>query len=361
MKIAILADPLDVQYAGIKTYTKSLIEELSTKDRKNEYFVFRPSDKNEFEFAREIQIEISKFPFHSRLRQFSVIPRMLKKHEIDIAIEPAHFGPYNLPKHIKRITVIHDLSPILFKQFHNQASYLAHKYVLPRGLNRTDKIVAVSKNTKNDIQKLFQIEESKISIIPNFLAQKKGAIVQILPSIKKQFFLIVGTIEPRKKHIESIKAFVEFKQQTQSRTQLIIIGKDGWKSEEFKLTLENIEFKEDIIWMKDVSNEKLSYYYQNALCLIFNSFYEGFGYPILEAMQFSCPVIAANNSSIPEVLGNGGLLFDNVQELTKLLIDIDQMKDLKSFKQLSKKRFNEFSAQNIVGLWQNLFAELINK
>jgi len=351
MKIAILADSLDIQYAGIKRFTKNLIETLSKYDQENEYFVIRPSDKNEFKNVRSIQLEISKFPFHHRLRQFGSIPRLLKKLKIDIVIEPAHFGPYNLPKSIKKITVIHDLSPVLFRQFHDRTSYLAHKFILPYTLKQTDKIIAVSENTKRDIQDLFDLEEHKINVIPNFPSASAGAIVQVLPSIKKNYFLVVGTIEPRKKHLETLEAFTDFKKLSNSATQLVIVGKDGWKNEKFKTELAKNPFEDDIIWHQDVSDSKLSYFYQNALCLIFNSYYEGFGYPLLEAMQHSCPIIAANNSSIPEVLGDGGWLFNNKDELRQQMIHIELTKNNKLLKSKSRIRFDAFSPKRILDLW----------
>ena len=358
MKIAILADSLDIQYAGIKRFTKNLIENLSHQDKDNEYFIIRPSNKNEFKNVRSLQVEISKFPFSHRLRQFGAIPRLLKRLNIDVVIEPAHFGPYNLPKSIKRITVIHDLSPILFKQFHSRASYLAHKYILPFSLKKADKIIAVSENTKRDLQKLFIVPEHKIAVVPNFLSESKGATVQLLPSIKRKYFLVVGTVEPRKNHLQTIEAFINFKSQSKSQTQLIIIGKDGWKNKAFKTKMANNPFKEDIIWLQDVTDSKLSYFYQNASCLIFNTYYEGFGYPILEAMQFSCPVIAANNSSIPEVLGNGGWLFDSQEELTNHMLKLDKTENVKLLKKMARQRFITFSEKPISKLWMEVLNEL---
>ena len=354
MKIAILADSLDLQYAGINRFTRNLIEQFSQLDNENEYFVIRPSSKNEFLNVRAIQIGISKFPLHNRIRQFTRIPQKLKQLGIDVVIEPAHFGPYNLDKSIKKITVIHDLSPILFSEFHTRASFLAHKYLLPYTLKNTNKIIAVSENTKSDIQKIFSVKSNKITVIPNFTSISKSAKVQDLPSIKRKYFLIVGTIEPRKKHLETLDAFVTFKKKSGSNTQLIIVGKDGWKNTAFKTKLQNIEFKDDIIWMQNVSDSKLSYYYQNACCLIFNTHYEGFGYPIIEAMQHSCPVLAANNSSIPEVLGNGGWLFNDKNKLTEQLIKIDKTENQKLLKTMARDRYKSFSNLEIFKNWQKV-------
>ena len=113
MRIAFLADPLDRQYGGIHVDTKELLNALSKLDKKNEYIVVRSESKNEFEDMEEIVVPYSSFPGYRFWRTFIQIPRLLSRKRVDIVVEPAHFGPFNLPKNIKRVTVIHDMTVFL--------------------------------------------------------------------------------------------------------------------------------------------------------------------------------------------------------------------------------------------------------
>ena len=142
----------------------------------------------------------------------------------------------------------------------------------------------------------------------------------------------MGTIEPRKNLSFLIKVFEYLKSKYSIPHHLYLIGKKGWKSESFFEILKKSPYSQDIILEGFLSDEELSAYYTQADCFVFPTLYEGFGLPILEAMQYGCPVVASNNSSLPEVVGEGGVLADETsvekfaEAIDKIISNADQFK-----------------------------------
>ena len=137
LKIAIIADALDYQYAGIYYYTKELINALARIDKKNEYWIVRAKSEGDIsKNVKELIVPSKQFPGAGAYRLFVTIPKILAQKGIDIVVEPRHFGPFNLPKNIKRVTVIHDLSPIHYPQWHQFFSSKLQQLFLPSILKK---------------------------------------------------------------------------------------------------------------------------------------------------------------------------------------------------------------------------------
>ena len=167
MRIAILADPLDNQSAGIHVYTRELLRAMTQINTAHEFIIVRAKAGTEdFGTAEQIIVPIKSFPpFHLRIRQLWTIPKILVQKKVDVVIEPAHFGPFNLPKHIKRVTVIHDLTPLLFPAFHPFMSVLFHQRFLKGALQKTDLVLTNSAHTAKDVVEQFPFTENKIKAI----------------------------------------------------------------------------------------------------------------------------------------------------------------------------------------------------
>jgi len=350
-RVAFIGDALDLQYAGIHFYTKAIIENIARLDLDNEYFVVRPQVKNDIENITEIIAPIHSFiPLHQRLRLFTTIPRLMKKHQIDIVIEPCHFGPFNLPKSIKRFTVIHDLTPVLFPEYHSSISHLFHKLFLPRILKNADKIITNSFYTRSDLEKHYPISKGKIEAIylgkeANFIPNSKTSVLGKY-NIQQPYFLYTGTLEIRKNLGVLIRAFEKFKAASKRPTQLVLVGKKGWKIDKVLKKIENSPFKKDIILTGYVEREDLPILYSMAQLFVYPSLYEGFGLPILEAMACGTTVVTSNTSSLPEVGGNAAFYFNpnDVKELFMLLLKLaDNTKLIQEHQQLSLKQASLFS------------------
>ena len=166
----------------------------------------------------------------------------------------------------------------------------------------SDAIIVDSHATKKDVSTYFSTPENKINVV--HLASEMKPVPTRLPSkygIKGDFLLYVGTVEPRKNLLRIIEAFNQLDQEL----KLVIVGVSGWDNKAVYRTK-----NPNIIFTGYVPEEELPIFYCNAKLLLYPSLYEGFGFPILEAMNCGCPVITSNISSMPEVAGNAALLVD---------------------------------------------------
>lgn len=315
MRIAILADPIDNQNAGIHVFTKEMVNALIRTNPGHEILLIREKVDSHLKGVEQIAIWNTRLPIgFASLRLFLIVPFVLHVKKVDIVLEPAHFGPFNLFKYIKRVTIIHDLTPILFPDFHRWHSQFLQKIFLKGILNKTDLIIANSDNTANDICKVYPQNCKKVKrIYPGKTAQykpdnKPGVLSKY--KIDDPYFLFVGTIEPRKNLLVLLEAFTLFKTQNKNTIKLVIVGGIGWKAEAFTAALNDHPFKDSIICTGFADAEDLPTLYSQSIALIYPSLYEGFGLPVVEAMSCGTPVITGNNSSLPEAGGDAALYFD---------------------------------------------------
>lgn len=324
LKIAIIADSLDTQQAGIHVYTRNMVDALE-QSGKFEVFVIRLKYDHHDQTKKQIVIPpflpfLQKDPF----RIFFSLPHIITKLQPDIVIEPAHFGPFNLPKKIKRVTVIHDLTPIRNPEWHSLFSSTLQRLFLPGILKRASLVITNSKCTSNDLEEQYPYTSAKIAQIYPAANSYYNPVDNPGTFQKLPFFLCVGTIEPRKNLPFLLDAYQLFRERSDQVHQLVICGGNGWKNKNFYRKFKRHPYRDDILLKGFVSREELKYLYIATSAFIFPSLYEGFGFPVLEAMKCGAPCIISNRSSLPEVGGNAALYFDpeNSEELTEKLLEI---------------------------------------
>lgn len=308
MKIAILADTLDNQNAGIHIYTTSLIKELLKRNDGHEYILVRQKKDKKLPHIKQIAIPNSNLPIgFASFRLFFIIPYMLRKQKVDVVFEPAHFGPFNLPKRIKRVTFIHDLTPIILPEYHRWHSQVLQRIFLKRILKNTHLIFTNSKNTRKDLERHYPFTKGKNKILllgkdNKFQPNKNKDVIHDF-GIELPYFLSVGTIEPRKNLVRLLKAYTIFMNETNMPYNLVFAGGLGWKTENFKKELAIHPYRDHIKILGYIKEEELPIVYSHASALIYPSLYEGFGLPVLEALACGTDVICSNTSSLPEVGG----------------------------------------------------------
>jgi len=327
MKIVFLADALDIQYAGIYTYCKGLLTAINSINPLHDIYVIRASDKKEFNNLNEINIPIKKaIPAHQRLRQFTSIPAYINKLKPDVVFEMAHFGPFKLDKGIKRVTFIHDLSPILFPQWHPVSSVYAHRLFLKGILRKADLVLTNSQFTKSEIARLFPMVQAKTHVTllgydAPITGKSNNQLTLQKLNIEQPYFLYVGTLEPRKNLEVLLKAYESFRTGNPDKSvNLVLTGKMGWKNNALLKQIKASQFLNEIKIAGFVDEVSKITLFKNALAFVYPSLYEGFGLPVLEAMAYECPVICSNAASLPEVGGKAALYFDpnDMQSLKKL-------------------------------------------
>jgi glycosyltransferase involved in cell wall biosynthesis len=300
------AGPLHNQSAGIHVWTKEILKALHDLKLQGQMpdhlhwilFTEKPTDDYPLFEVKTIPV-FRYFPGYAAFRLFFLLPFMAIHLRANYFIEPAHFGPFNLPRRIKRITVIHDLTPILFPHWHRRFSSLAQRLFFPQILRNADQIISVSHSTKRDIERVYPFTFGKIKVIYPGISKKFTPD----PEVKREpFLLFVGTIEPRKNLEGVIKFFEEIKEIPEFRHfKLIIAGRKGWKTSEFNRAYQNCKYNADINLEGFVSEERKIELYRSCAIFIYLSHYEGFGFPIFEAMACGAPVITSRNSSLEEI------------------------------------------------------------
>jgi len=350
MRIAFLADPLDVQSAGIHRYAKEMLSAIDALGSSHDIFIQRAVSSDDYINCKEIIIPINpSIPLHQRWRTFSAIPKALNKLNLDAVIELAHFGPFGLEKDVKRLTMIHDLTPILFPQFHPAKSVFFHKLLLNKVLKDADHIITNSENSKKDIIKKYPFCKSKVDSIPlgvdTNISFEEDATVFEKHKINKPYFLHVGTIEPRKNLSRLLHAYNEFRQEGSKVVDLVLVGKKGWKCESIYNLIEKSPYREDIKITGFLNERELYTLYSRAQAFIYPSHYEGFGLPILEAMKYGSVVLSARNSSLPEVGADVAIYFENKAELKNLMTEVLIMRpdERDTLSERGKSRAREFS------------------
>lgn len=191
---------------------------------------------------------------------------------------------------------------------------------------RADRIIAVSDSTKNDLIKLYGMKKDKIRTIHSAVSGRFEVLgrndAKLVKTKEKcglpyNFILFLGTIEPRKNIVGAVRAFNAFQEYAAengrtdlAKYELVIAGESGWQADEIFAEMRNSSYKEKIKLINSVPDEEKPYLYNLASLFVYPSFFEGFGFPPLEAMKCGVPVIVSNNSSLPEVAGGAAVMID---------------------------------------------------
>lgn len=349
-RIAIIADPMDNQRAGVHVYTKQMVKSLLENDSDNFYLIFREKSDTSLSALPNCRLlVIPNFIGFTAIRKFFIIPLLAIYFKADAVIEPAHFGPFFLPKRVRRVTVIHDLSAVLFPQWHSFYSSMLQRLFLKRILRQADLIISNSFFTEREITKYYPFAANKVkTIYPGVLKANEQQSEQITAE-DFPFFLYVGTLEPRKNLGLLLDAFKQYKDQSTSNMQLYIVGAKGWKIQDFFDSYHAHPYKSEIHILGFVRAELLTHYYQNCEAFVYPSFYEGFGFPVIEAMQHGATCITTQDSSMSEISYPYAIYFKNndVLSLVAALQSVANFKNVNSkdeiMQQASKYNWSNFA------------------
>lgn len=297
------------------------------------YFIFdRPYDQ-EFIFSKNIvPIVVGPQARHPFLFYFwfeRAIPKVLNQIHADLFISPD--GILSLKTHVKSIAVIHDIS---FMHNPKDFPFIVRKYYhyfFPKFAKKAKRIVTVSEFSKQDIMEQFSVKSDHIDVVYNGSNEiyKPSDSNQILKTKKEytsgeDFFIFVGALSPRKNVANLLLAFDLFKIKTTNKIKLLIVGEKMFKTKNIRTVYSNMSFKKDVMFTGRMNPEELKNLYGSALALIFVPYFEGFGIPIIEAMNCDTAVITSNVTSMPEVAGDAALYVDpfSVQSIANAMIKI---------------------------------------
>jgi glycosyltransferase involved in cell wall biosynthesis len=332
---------------GIGEYIYNLVKELVTLDNTHD-FVFYITKESEIKFrdlTRGIGV-IKIFPFDSNkkikrafLQQF-FWSNEEKIEKFDVFHSPFFYGPKF--KTAKTILTVHDLRFLNYPKSYEIKRYLFLKYAVKKAINEATRIITISNFTKNEICKFYNTEISKINVIYEAI-DKNGFIlnsnnnVRLMKNesiVSSEYILAVGHLEPRKNYIRLIDAYLTLPKKIREGYKLVIVGRQNY---DFKKIISKIEKSDGVIYLDFVSRDDLIWLYANCKIHVFPSYYEGFGFSSLESGIFGKPTIGANQSSIPEISGEGGLYFDpfSTEDMKNKITEV--LSDEFLYNELSKK------------------------
>ena len=290
-------------------------------------------DKYSQELAKRLDVKKITCRRYLSLPKAYKLARSIRSEGSIVHLPNQHFARYALFLNRPFIVTVHDLARCCFN-FDRES--IGEKILLNldiRYIKRANQIIAVSESTKSNLVNYLKIPESKISVIYNGVDHNVFKPYRVRPYHVRlhyrQYILYVGSERRRKNLGRLFESFAALKREFPD-LMLVKLGSPGrckeFRSQTLK-TLSHLGITEDVIFVGHISELDLAYYYSSAALLAYPSLHEGFGLPPLEAMACGCPVVTSNTSSLPEVVGEAGIMvnpYDTrslVQAMRQVLTD----------------------------------------
>jgi len=318
--------------SGLMTYTEGLVHGMRKVDQENNYHLLYYSMKRRPEempgpnsidqFSKNVlKVPDRDFIGRKALLNYYYLPQYFRKNRIDVFHRPSGYSMPNI-KNVFKILTVHDLRTLTIGD--NYLSQNIGRY--KKTLSSIDLCVVVSECTKQDLIKHFDLDEKKIKVVylgadKRYRVIEKEQIddVKTKYNLCKPYFMSVGSV-PRKNIDGIIRGFTGSK--CKDKYQLVLNCR--MDIEKYKELCCGLGIEENVVFINSVSDEDLVALFNGCHCFLFPSLYEGFGLPILEAMNCGAPVITSNISACPEVAGDAAL-FVNPNNIDEISDAIDQM------------------------------------
>lgn len=311
MRIGVDARSLSEPISGIGRYTVSLLK-LMVLDKSHEWVLYShcPILHNHWR-QKNITVNTLNLPkwikgFHILWSQL-ILPFWIKRDQIDVFWSPAHRLPIFIPKSIASVVTIHDLVWKFAPSTMRPIGKFLDSFFMPKSVRMADKVIVVSKATAQDLLNEVPKAKQKIEII------YEAGTITFRRLIKKEnkykkYLLFVGTLEPRKNLPRLFKAYSLLPDRIKKEYSLVIVGGRGWGKDNIESIIRNLDIKKYVKILGYLNDKELIKTYQKASLFIMPSLYEGFGLPLLEAMNAGVPVVTSNISSMPEIVGRAAVL-----------------------------------------------------
>lgn len=339
---------------GIGWFTRETLLRITSEHPEHKFiFIFDRPYADEFIFSDNITPVVvsppTRHPFLWYIWFELQIPRILKKYKADLFFSPD--GYLSLSTNVRQLAAIHDIN---FAHRPKDLPWLKAKYYnhfFPKFARKAKRIVTVSYFSKEDINRTYHIEDDKVDVVYNGVnttytptSEEENSRTRETYSLGKDYFLFIGSLHPRKNICGLLRAFDGFRTSVDTDMKLLIVGESMFKTSDIEMTYEGMRYKDDVVFTGRLSNEELHRVLGASLALTFVPYFEGFGIPVIEAMNAGVPVICSNTTSLPEVGGNAVLYVDpfSLTQIKDAMIRIYQEKELrdllieKGFKQREK-------------------------
>ena len=323
MHIAIDAHSVGAQLAGNETYAVNLIEALAEIDQVNRYtlYVTRQSAVDQFT-DRWPNFKIRRTLPHTPLIRIPLTLSVeLRKDPVDV-LHVQYTAPPRTPCAL--VATIHDLSFEHLPETFNRRSRAQLRLTVRRTAQKAAQILTLSDFSRRDIIETYGIDPERVFVTPPAAPPRFAPVtnetelqrIRMTYGIQRDYILALGSIQPRKNLVRLINAYASLGRAERGKQlpQLVLAGKRGWLEAETMRAADQSDARKDILFIGYVPDADLGALFSGALCFAYPSYFEGFGLPVLEAMQCGTAVLAGNRTSLPEAAGDAAVLVDPFDE-----------------------------------------------
>jgi glycosyltransferase involved in cell wall biosynthesis len=310
MHIGVEASTLRGVSAGIARYTLAMVSCILELAPDAEFTFYSPRPFNLQLPASRCRLRTGSglYARYANLWLQERLPTWLAEDHVDVFWGQNHLLPLRLKRPCRRLLTVHDLTALLFPSTMPFRSALAARYLLRKVARAADFVAADSHATANLVERCLGVERGKLAVVHNGVGEcftpipraAAGEFVTREYGLPRGFMLTVGTIEPRKNHMTLLDAV-----ESEARAPLlVVVGGEGWRCAETMRRVRKLEAEGRVRYLGWVDDSRLAVLYSAATLMVYPSYYEGFGLPVLEAMACGCPVLCSWSSSLPEVGGD---------------------------------------------------------
>lgn len=319
MEIAINAQTLvKNNMEGLGWFSYETLKRIVKNNPQHQFtFIFGKGIEEDFFFAPNVKAVNIGPPFFRPLAwwlKFSfLLPYFVNRNNFDLYLSTDGLSSKKIKT--KTVIVVHDINFVHFPKFLSKSFYIYYKIFFPKWIKHAKRIATVSHYSKKDIVNTYKVNPEKIDVMHNGASdvyqptdEETKKTTKNIYTNGNDYFIFVGALHPRKNIINLFKAFDKFKETDKKNIKLVIVGKKFYWNKAMQKTYAQMKFKNDVLFLGQLSQDKLRFVMASALALVYVSFFEGFGIPLVEAMQCHIPIITSNSSSMPEVAGKAALL-----------------------------------------------------
>lgn len=341
------------QKGGFKTYTENLVSALADVDPDNQYFLYLDRQPDQYSKIPDKpnftnRIVPSQIPMLGMLwREQILLPRQAQKDQLDLLHSPCLSAPLRIG--CASVVTIHDviwLSPNRFSSGNNQPKSVNlrlqdyyYRIVSHYAAKRASAILTVSEYSKSEIVQYLGLPADNIFVTYEaasciYLQVNDDHQIDILRNkfdLHSKFILSIGSADPRKNINNLLHAYAKLPRSIQEQYQLVVVWTHDFLASTMKRQVTKLGLSNQVRFLEWVSDEELVLLYNAASLFVFPSLYEGFGLPLVEAMACGTPVLAAEKSSIPEIVGESALLIDpnDLEDICGKIVEVLADEDLR--------------------------------
>lgn len=367
MKIGFDAKRAFLNASGLGNYSRNTLDALKLYFPKNNYTLFTPKIKTDlFTNHNEFRVVSPRGIYKGFLKSVwrsLFLTAKLKKYGLDIFHGLSNELPSGIHKtDIPSVVTIHDLIFMRYPEFYKPVDRKIYFRKMKYACHAADKIIAISQQTRNDVETFFQVAAEKIEVIyqpvsTTFFEKQDGKDIFTKYHLPEKYILAVGTIESRKNQLTLLEAL----HQMNVEVPLVLVGKPTSYISDLKKFIAENGMESQVFFLSGLPEKELAALYQNALFSVYISVFEGFGLPVIESMASGCPVLTSSVSCLPETAGDAAVLCNpadvtDMKEKLKLLLEDETLR--KQMIEKGVERANTFHPETYAKKLNALYQQL---